>query len=177
MHIWSTIDFIVLHLFDQRVILLNNDKSNNVFFFCLFVSRWHLDSKVEWKTIPTSQCSILLHIQSFQKHHDTDSKHPKKLSRAKILSLSLSFSFKRAQLSVTHSATKKKRKKSLRNLVVSKWKGGENCAFLPWPWSGIVVSENTNTPPPLPPPPSKRVLRPHYTQVWVKVITWQWSNS
>lgn len=34
---------------------------------------------------------------------------PKKLSRAKILSLS--FSFKRAQLSVTHSATKKKKKK------------------------------------------------------------------
>lgn len=50
----------------------------------------------------------------FSKHHDTDSKHPKKLSRAKILSLSLSFSFKRAQLSVTHSATKKKEKETAR---------------------------------------------------------------
>lgn len=132
--------------------------------YLFFFSRWHLDSKVEWKTIPTSQCSILLHIQSFQKHHDTDSKHPKKLSRAKILSLSLSFSFKEHNC-LSLIQLQKKKKKSSRNLVVSKWNGGENCAFLPWPWSGIVISENSNTPPPLPPPPRKHVLRPHYTQV------------
>lgn len=66
---------------------------------------------------------------------------PRKTIKGKN-SLSLSFSFKRAQLSVTHSATKKgKEKKNSRNLVVSKWTRGENCAFLPWPWSGIVVSE------------------------------------
>lgn len=46
-------------------------------------------------------------------------------------SLSLSFSFKRAQLSVTHSATQKEKKKSLRNLVVSKWTGGEKLCIPP----------------------------------------------
>lgn len=150
-----------------------------MFFFCLFVSRWHLDSKVEWKTIPTSQCSILLHIQSFQKHHDTDSKHPKKLSRAKILSLFLPFSFKRAQLSVTHSATQKEKKKKLKEfIVVSKWNGGEILCIPPMTMVWYCSKWKYNTPPPLPPPPPrKHVLRPHYTQVWVKVITWQWSNS
>ena len=49
--------------------------------------------------------------------------------------------------------------------MVSKWNGGGNCAFLPWPWSDIVVSEKSNTPPPPLPPPSKHALRPHYTQV------------
>lgn len=33
----------------------------------------------------------------------------------------------------------------------------------PSPWSGIVVSENTNTPP-LPPPPNKRVLITHSSE-------------
>lgn len=57
-------------------------------------SRWHPDSKVEWKTIPTSRCSILLHIQSFRKHTMilTPNTPSRKLSRAKILSLSLSLS-------------------------------------------------------------------------------------
>lgn len=57
------------------------------------------------------------------------------------LSLSLSHLKEHNCLSLIQLQKKKKEKKNSRNLVVSKWTGGENCAFLPWPWSGIVVSE------------------------------------
>lgn len=91
-------------------------------------------------------------------------------------SLSLSFSFKRAQLSVTHSATKKEKgKKKLQEF--SGFKMDRRRKLCIPPMTMVWYCSKWNTPPPLPPPPSKHVLRPHYTQVWVKVITWQWSNS
>lgn len=47
----------------------------------------------------------------FSKHHDTDSKHPKKLSRAKILSLSPSHLKEHNCLSLIQLQTKKRKKK------------------------------------------------------------------
>lgn len=110
-------------------------------------------------------------------HHDTDSKHPlqKTIKGKNSLSLSPSHLKEHNCLSLIKLQKKTKKKKKARNLVDSEWNWGENCAFLR-PWSGIVITENTK--------PrcrhhhhAKRVLRPHYAQVWVKVITWQWSNS
>lgn len=67
---------------------------------------------------------------------------PRKTIKGKnSLSLSLSHLKEHNCLSLIQLQKKKKEKKNSRNLVVSKWTGGENCAFLPWPWSGIVVSE------------------------------------
>lgn len=146
--------------------------SMNVFlFFVYFQMASGLQSWVEDHSNITMFNFIAYPI--FSKHHDTDSKHPEKLSRAKIISLSHLKEHNCLSL-IQLQKKNKKEKKNSRNLVVSKWTGGENCAFLPWPWSGIVVSENTNTPPPLP-SPGKHVLHPHHTQVWVKVNTWQWS--
>lgn len=78
-------------------------------------SRWHPDSKVEWKTIPTSRCSILLHIQSFRKHTMilTPNTPSKKLSRAKILSLSLSPSHLKEHNCLSLIKLQKKKKKKL----------------------------------------------------------------
>lgn len=96
--------------------------SINIFLF-VFPSRWNLGSKVEWKIIPTSQCSILLHIQSLKekkkKKRNTTPWYwlqtPRKNYQGQKFSLSLSH-FKRAQLSChSFSYDEKWKEKNSRN--------------------------------------------------------------
>lgn len=111
----------------QVTLMLSLQLMNN-FFPLLFSSRRHLDSKVEWKIIPTSQCSILLHIQSLKKEKKKKTQHntmiltpntPLKTIKGKN-SLSLSHLKEHNCLSLIQLLQKKERKKTPGILVSSK---------------------------------------------------------
>lgn len=102
------------------------------------VWRWRLDSKVEWKTIPTSPCLnfIILHIQSFPNTIILTPDTPKTTKGKFSLS-----SFKRAQLSVTHIAPKRKKEKSIKEFRGFQMYGKDKSCIPPMTMaSGIVVN-------------------------------------
>lgn len=108
----------------------------------------------------------------FKKHHDTDSKHPKKLSRAKILSFSPSHLKEHNCLSVIQLHTQKQKNKGLRNLVVFKTerKNVHSSITMVWYCSKWKYKHPTAA-------AATKQTFPHHTQLWAKVVTRQWSNS